>query len=223
MRWLTQPLWFGVLTAALAGNVAAQRGYMSSPAAVHTTTRGVSPTGGRLYPVPRNYPAPLGLRPPVAGYTGILPGALKSHGPHGRLPFAYWAAPYYYPSVDYSDAGYGAPAYDPATDPNVQAAMAAQNALVDQVQKLSAQVAQLQVSQQAPLPQEPAQPQVPVTLILRNGQQLQVQNYAVMSQTFWDFTNQTARKIPIANIDIAASTRATEANGGEFPQLPTTR
>jgi len=58
-------------------------------------------------------------------------------------------------------------------------------------------------------------PQVPITLVLRNGQQIQVQNYAVMDQTFWDFTRQPARKIPVSSIDIAASTRATEAKGAE--------
>jgi hypothetical protein len=100
----------------------------------------------------------------------------------------------------------------------------AQDALIEQVQRLSAQVSQLQAGQQAQAglpaqPEPPSPPRVPVTLILRNGQQFQVQNYAVMDKTFWDLTNQTARKIPIATIDIAASEKATEASGGEFPQL----
>ncbi len=82
----------------------------------------------------------------------------------------------------------------------------------------------MQSAQQAQAPaytsqQEPATPQVPVTLVLRSGQQIEVQNYAVMDQTFWDFTNQPARKIPLSNIDVAASAKATEAKGGEFPSI----
>jgi hypothetical protein len=111
-------------------------------------------------------------------------------------------------------------------DPDAEAAAMAQDALMEQVQKLSAQVSQLQSNQQAQAsaavqPEAPLPSQPPVTLILRNGQQLQVQNYAVMDKTFWDLTNQTARKIPISTIDVSASAKATEASGGEFPQLGT--
>jgi hypothetical protein len=102
----------------------------------------------------------------------------------------------------------------------------AEDALSKQVQVLSDQIDQLRNAQQrGSIPQdESAQettPQVPITLVLRNGQQIQVQNYAVMDRTFWDFTRQPARKIPVSSIDIAASMRATEATGAEFPQLGT--
>jgi hypothetical protein len=104
----------------------------------------------------------------------------------------------------------------------------AESALSQQIQMLSDQIDQLKNAQQrgAPAQDEGVQqttPQVPITLVLRNGQQIQVQNYAVMGQIFWDFTTQPARKIPVSSIDIAASTRATEATGAEFPQLNGTR
>jgi hypothetical protein len=104
--------------------------------------------------------------------------------------------------------------------------MAAQGVLGQQLQILSDQLEQLKNAQQrGAVPQDdPVQettPQVPITLVLRNGQQIQVQNYAVMDQTFWDFTRQPARRIPVSSIDIAASTRATEAKGAEFPQIGT--
>lgn len=142
-----------------------------------------------------------------------------------RLPFAYWLAPYYYgyPFFDYGDTSYGpaGPGYDIGDDDNV---LMAQNELAAQVQRLSAQVAQMQYGQQVPPPpnteqQEQEPPEPPVTVVLRTGQQLQVENYAVMDQTFWDLSRQPVRKIPIASIDIAASTKATEAHGGEFPQV----
>jgi hypothetical protein len=60
---------------------------------------------------------------------------------------------------------------------------------------------------------------VSVTVVLRNGQKLQVQNYAVMGDSFWDFSRQPARRIPLSSVDITASTKATEANGGQFPAI----
>jgi hypothetical protein len=100
--------------------------------------------------------------------------------------------------------------------------MANQAALGQQVQRLTAQMNDLMAGQQPYPPQPAAPPQpppVPVTLVLRNGEKLQVQNYAVTNNTFWDFTQRGARKIPLSNIDLAASAKATQANGGEFPQL----
>jgi hypothetical protein len=59
----------------------------------------------------------------------------------------------------------------------------------------------------------------PVTVVLRTGQQLQVVNFAVANGFFWDFSKPAPHKIPIASIDIAASEKATEASGAEFPNL----
>jgi hypothetical protein len=194
--------------------------------------------GGRPYPVHTFGPPPLGLRPPAASFSGIDPGALKSyshyrHG-HGQIPQPYLFAPYYYPFVGYNDSGFDAyPPYDPAQDPNVQSAQVTANMLGQQIKDLSAQIDQLRNEQQAarnqpgtPSPEvsAPAQePQLPVgppiKLVLRTGQQIQVQDYAIVDGTFWDFTNQPTRRIPISGIDIPASQKATEESGAEFPQL----
>lgn len=192
---------------------------------------------GRGYPLgtPRVGTAPLGLHAPAAGYTGIRQGALRSYGVgrnyfrnYRRTPYAYFFAPYYYPFLDYAsspypDYGYG---YD-AEDPNAQGALMAENMLGDQINRLSAEVDQMRYGQPPPMApatsaeQDSQPPAPPVTLVLRNGQQFKVQNYAVMDQTFWDFSAQPTLKIPISNIDVAASAKATMANGGEFPQLDT--
>jgi len=105
------------------------------------------------------------------------------------------------------------------------------NLLSEQIQKLSAQVEQLRSEQQqtatAPVAAQQvprdAPPVAPITVILRDGQCLQVASYAVMNQVFWDFSQQPARRIPVANIDVAASTKATEATGAEFPELAVSR
>jgi hypothetical protein len=192
-----------------------------------------SPTGGHAFAHVGT--PPFGILPPAAaGYTGIRPGALRTYGYTGRggygrrdfrrVPYGYFFAPYYDPYLGYADSAYGdygyGPGYpyDPGSDPNLEGAM-----MADQINRLGAEVEQLKYGQPPAPPAMTAQdsqpPDAPVTLVLRNGQQLKVQNYAVMDQTFWDFTSQPTRKIPIANIDIAASVKATTANGGDFPQL----
>ncbi len=64
-----------------------------------------------------------------------------------------------------------------------------------------------------------AAPMPPVTIVLRNGHQSQVQNFAIVNGMFWDLSKQPAHKIRISDIDLAASQKATESNGGEFPDL----
>jgi hypothetical protein len=173
------------------------------------------PGGGQYFPAGRNY----------------VHNDLRR--PYRALPFGYVAAPYYYPFFDwggdYSSAAATPPPEDLnnyGPDPATQAMLQNQAALGEQVQRLTDQVNNLTYGQQpaAQVPQEPTPPPIPLTVVLRDGQHLTVQNYAITASTLWDFTgNGAARKIPLANIDVAASTKATEANGGEFPQLGATR
>jgi hypothetical protein len=190
--------------------------------------------GGRPYPIRRDIPTPIGLNPPAASYTGILPGALKSaNGYHGRGSFGFpgfVGAPLYLPP--YVDTGFssfgGFNDSVPPIDPNAQALAESQNALAQQLQQLTTEIQQMKSSgqQQPPSPAPTASaapehrpPTPPITLVLRDGQQLSVQNYAVMNQTLWNFSKHPVQKIPVANIDIPASAKATEASGGEFPQI----
>jgi hypothetical protein len=114
-----------------------------------------------------------------------------------------------YPEPNPSGAGYG-------SDPQTAYLTAQVQQLSDQLNAVEQQSAQPPVAQQtAPAPP----PAPPITLVLKDGRHLQVQNYAVMDQTFWDFTSQPVKKIPLANIDIAASQRLSVANGAEFPNL----
>lgn len=219
MRFLIQLSVFATLLAVPGTNSFAQRGSTGGGHVSISPGRGMSRSSG--------YPGALGLRSPAAGYTGIRPGALRSrgNGDYRHVPYPYFFTPYYYPFLDYSSAPYGGAPYDVPDDPGAEAAIMAQNSLGEQIQRLSAEVAQLAQNQQAqqtpsyPQYSQPDPPAAPVMLVLHNGQTLQVQNYAIMDQTFWDFTRQPARKIPISNIDVAASTKATQARGGEFPQL----
>lgn len=172
------------------------------------------------------------LPPPASGISAEAWNQIQRSNrfAHSQVPFGGFFAPYYYPSFGFGDNSYASSQYGapPPPDSGVQGMMMVEGALGRQIRMLSDQLDQLKNAQQrsAELQNEGLQqttPQVPITLVLRNGQQIQVQNYAVMDHTFWDFTGQPARKIPVSSIDIAASTRATEAKGAEFPQLNGTR
>jgi len=188
-------------------------------------------------------PAPLGSRSLGPGFlngTGFIgsnggarsysSGRSSSSGRRDRrsLPVGYYMAPYYYPFGDYGTSSFNPYPNDPADDPNPSAnADVTANLLGEQIQRLSAQVEQLRSEQQpAPppanasqAPQEAPPAATPITVVLRDGQRLQVANYAVMDRVFWDFSKQPARRIAVADIDVAASAKATEAAGGEFPEL----
>jgi hypothetical protein len=216
-----------------------------------TSAHGVAPIGGgRSFPVHSYGPAPLGLRAPAAGYTGIDPGALRNsnygyggfgfrsynHRNYSAVPFGYFFEPYYYPFLDYGNFGDSDYSTGDGEDPAGQALYMQQNMLGAQIQQLSSELRQLRQQQEQPPvpPQAPpyagaaqsaasdsGEVQQPITIVLRDGQQFKVTNYAVMDSTFWDFSQRPVRKFPVSSIDIPASTRATEASGAEFPQIGT--
>jgi hypothetical protein len=60
---------------------------------------------------------------------------------------------------------------------------------------------------------EPGQATV---LVFRDQRKQEVQNYAIVGQTLWIFSPQRTEKIPLAEIDLAASAKANEDRGVEF-------
>jgi hypothetical protein len=59
-------------------------------------------------------------------------------------------------------------------------------------------------------------PGQPTVLVFRDQRKQEVQNYAIVGQTLWIFSPQRTEKIPLAEIDLAASAKANEDRGGEF-------
>ncbi len=185
---------------------------------------------------------------PVYGnnFAGRYPGFSQGRGTYPRspygpwrrgsrygrfnygLPYAYFGSPYYLPFLDgpYAD---DFDSYNSPGDNDAQGgAPADDSGLGEQVQQLSAQIngLQNQLAQRtrpSPLADDsappPDPPSPPITVVLDSGQALKVRNYAVMGDTFWDFSSQPTRKIPLSKIDVPASSKASEANGAEFPQI----
>jgi len=177
-----------------------------------------------------------------SGVIGIKAGALPT-GPYRtgrgntyagrRYPVVYGYYPYFDPFLDY-DNGFSSSGPS-QTDPGQETANVTANLLGEQVQRLSAEVDAMR-NQQVPendvpmarrrynappmLPEDETPTSAPVTLILRDGKSVKMNSYAVMGQQIWDFSVQPAKKIALASIDLPASRTATEAAGGEFPEIP---
>jgi len=58
-------------------------------------------------------------------------------------------------------------------------------------------------------------------LVFRNGQQREIQNYAIVDGMLWNFTKSRTERIPLAVLDIPATVRANDDRGVDF-HLPGT-
>lgn len=74
----------------------------------------------------------------------------------------------------------------------------------------------------APQTQSSAVPPQSTTLVFRNGKTQTVDNYAIADGTLWLFTKQRATKIPLSQVDVAATQKANEDQGIVF-QVPENR
>ena len=66
------------------------------------------------------------------------------------------------------------------------------------------------------------QPPAYTILVFRDGHKQSVQNYVVAGDTIWIITEQSAKKVPLSELDIAATQQANSVNGVEFrvPSAP---
>jgi hypothetical protein len=56
-------------------------------------------------------------------------------------------------------------------------------------------------------------------LVFRDGRRSEVQNFAIVGRTFWVFTEQRARKVPISDLDVEATSEVNAGRGVDF-RLP---
>lgn len=59
----------------------------------------------------------------------------------------------------------------------------------------------------------------PTVLVFRDQHQQEIQNYAIVGQTLWNFGAQRTQKIPLADLDLAATEKANDDRGVTF-RLP---
>lgn len=53
-------------------------------------------------------------------------------------------------------------------------------------------------------------------LVFRDGHKEEVQNYAIVGQTLWNFIPQHRQKIPLSDLDLQATAKANEERGVDF-------
>lgn len=64
-------------------------------------------------------------------------------------------------------------------------------------------------------------PMIPATvLVFRDQHKQQVQNYAIVGQTLWNFAPQRTQKIPLSDLDLQATAKANEDQGVTFRVPP---
>lgn len=66
-------------------------------------------------------------------------------------------------------------------------------------------------------PESAAAEMLPATvLVFRDQRKQEIQNYAIVGETLWNFSGQRTQKIPLSDLDLAATTKANEDRGVDF-------
>jgi hypothetical protein len=155
--------------------------------------------------------------------------------PYGYLPYTYY--PYGYTVYPYyglglqSDLVYSGYTSQPQNDYSAERDLRLQN----DVYRLEAELDQMRQEQeqranqrqyvsrelmQAPRSAKPEPPAPPTVLIFRDGRKIETKNYALAGQTLWIFSEERARKLPLADLDLDATRQANEERGVEFAARP---
>src|SRR5208282_4760693 len=197
----------------------------------------------RSYPVgPRTRPAPRQARsvtpsasyrkftfPPMTGTSLINPGQAScllnpsfagsfycrqyfSGRPSLGVEPVY---PYWFPSMGYETEQPAPPAPEPEQDTQLAAQV---GNLATEVELMREDQA-LRDSRGAPSaePSLGAEEKPPTTLLVyRDGHQVEVQDYAILGKTLWVFSNQMTRRVPLADLDLAATQRVNGERGVDF-------
>ena len=166
------------------------------------------------------------------GHGGFV-GAHPTHYPYygWRYPWwgyrGYYGYPWWYGGavVVWSDASYSQPAetdpgyaYPPPDKSSANIAYEQQqeiDRLNDEVARLRTESGPADRAQESPAVQIPAA----AVLVFRDRHSEEIQNYAIAGNTLWVFTQERARKIPIAELDVAATAKANADRGIDF-RLP---
>ncbi len=155
-----------------------------------------------------------------------------------RYPWR-WGYPWTYGYGWYSYPGWGwsgAVGYDysyPAQYPSYvhgypdESSVYAQGSQIqqDEIDRLNQEVARLREEQTSREPPSALQPRpnsqihAETVLVFRDKHSEEIQNYAIVGKTLWVFTELRARKIPVADLNVPATTKANEDRGIDF-RLP---
>jgi hypothetical protein len=161
-----------------------------------------------------------GRRPPLLFSSRRFNRSNRSRFFYGLSPWAGYGYPGYYgyPYYDsYDSSADTYPAYNYAGGYDDQSGQMAQ----DKIDRLEDEVAELREQRNSARPSSQAKPEIHAStvLVFQDKHQQEIQNYAIVGETLWVFDAQKASKVPVDNLDIAATTKANEDRGVDF-RLP---
>ena len=125
------------------------------------------------------------------------------------MPYPVYTAPPYYPVAEQTPAAVA----DRESDLTREV-----DRLRDEVERLrEEQVSREEARQAALQPRPPVEDKTATTiLVFRDGRRSEVQNYAIVGQTLWVFSEQRARKVPVSDLDVNATKKVNADRGVEF-------
>jgi hypothetical protein len=211
---LTLPAW-GQRRGGASGGFAGHAGFAGGRAMVGSRS---SMVGARGFPgVQRG-----GVHFVMGGFGH--PGHSSVFFHHHHRFFRAWPYAGYYGYPWYGDDSYSADSYQnyPASD--YSSAYAENDRAQAQIDRLESEVDRLRQEREARESQSskssrPKTESQATELVFRDKHTEEVQNYAIVGQTFWILNVEKARKIPIAQLDIPATRKVNEDRGVDF-QLP---
>ncbi len=166
-------------------------------------------------------------RPGYAGHYPYYPGRYGYYGYRGGYGYGWYGYPWWgwYGGIgwsgdynSYPDQSYPVYVYPPPDNSNAYVDYSQQ----EQINQLNDEVARLRAEQQssaATRPPPKPQIQAATVLVFRDRHSEEIENYAIVGKTLWVFSEQRARKIPIAELNVPATTKANEDRGIDF-RLP---
>jgi hypothetical protein len=139
------------------------------------------------------------------------------HGLFVGIPWGFYG----YPGAYYS---YSADTYSSRDSAEYSALYQQNQELARELDRLSDEVGRLRDEQQsryaAPGPRPEAEskpePREPTVLVFRDKHKQEVENYAIVGQTLWIFSEQRATKVPLSSLDVDATSKANYERGVEF-------
>jgi TolA-binding protein len=177
--------------------------------------------------------------------AGVIGFACLAHGQNATEPQSGQGAPD-------AQAAAVQPAQDPDTANQIQQLQAAIDQLQQQVSRLTSAVEELQADRVESIKAAPALPRpkgkppvapkkavaaattpastppetdekTPLTvLVFHDGHRTEASNYAIVGQTLWIYTEEDSKKVPLADLDVAATKNANSDRGIVF-QVPNTK
>ena len=146
-------------------------------------------------------------------FSTFSPGFFGYYGYPAYYGGDFYSPADYYPSYDY----YGSSYYSTQND------IARQQQDIDRLEDEVASLREQRQSQQrdardTPMPEPESRSVIstPTLLVFRDKHTQEVQNYAIIGQTLWIFSEQRAKRVPLPELDVPATTKLNEERGVEF-------